>query len=192
MVNTTCRSGENLYVGTDTGLIVLDGKYNRVYNSATELLDASRIRCIRADRTGKLWICTYSANGLVRYDPKRDECYRYDLSNGLAANRARMITELSDGRIAVATPGGMNLIENGEIVATYNGVQGISNLEILCIEEGPDGRIYLGSDGDGIYVVDGTKVSRLGIEDGLRSEVILRLKKDPEEDLYWIITSNSI
>jgi energy-coupling factor transport system substrate-specific component len=66
-------------------------------------------------------------------------------------------------------------------------------MEILCIEETADGRLLLGSDGDGIYVLDDGMVSRLGRDDGLLSEVILRLKKDPiDEALFWVITSNSI
>ena len=193
VVNTTCSCGEDLYIGTDTGLVILDGAYQRVENALTEAMDGVRIRCIKQDSRGKLWLCTYSQNGLVCYDPETAEMRSYNADNGMASNRVRMLTELSDGTLAVATNAGLNLVRNGEIAAVYDGSDGISNLEILCVEEGPDGRIYLGSDGDGIYVVDGSRVSRLGIEDGLRSEVILRMKADREEpDLYWIITSNSI
>ena len=47
--------------------------------------------------------------------------------------------------------------------------------------------------GDGIYVLGDGKADRLGRENGLRSEVVLRIKRDPADDsLYWIITSNSI
>ncbi|MBS7262775.1 MAG: HD domain-containing protein [Eubacteriales bacterium] len=192
VVNTTCLSRGLLYVGTDSGLVILDQDYQRVENDLTAQLAGARIRCIRRDSAGRLWFGTYSVNGLVCYDPSAGTWKTYTTENGLAADRARMMTELSDGRIAVATNAGMNLITDGAVTATFDGRNGISNLEILCIEEGSDGRIYLGSDGDGIYVVDGTKVSRLGVDDGLRSEVILRLKKDPSEDLYWIVTSNSI
>ena len=193
VVNTTCRCGDELWIGSDTGLVILDRDFEPVENEMTELLQGARIRCIRRDSTGKLWLCTYSANGLVRYDPADGTWQTYTTENGLAADRARMMKELSDGTIAVATNAGMNLIRDGEVTAVYNGENGISNLEILCIEQLADGRILMGSDGDGIYVADGSKVSRLGVDDGLRSEVILRLKRDPaDEDLCWIITSNSI
>jgi len=193
VVNTTCKCRNDLYIGTDRGLVILDADFQPFENELTALLEGVRIRCIRQDSAGYLWLCTYNADGLVRYDPSAQTWRFYNEENGLASNRVRMMTELSDGTIAVATNAGMNLISGGEIIAVYNGANGINNLEILCIEEGPDGKLYLGSDGDGIYVVDGSKVSRLGLADGLRSEVILRLKKDPaEDDLYWIITSNSI
>ena len=193
VVNSTCRDGDLLYIGTDTGLVLLDGSWKGVDNALTEKLSGVRIRCIKRSRDGVLWFCTYSELGLVSYDPGSGDIRNYNMDSGVASNRVRMLTELGDGTLAIATNAGLNLMRDGAVTATYDGGSGIGNLEILCAEEGPDGRILLGSDGDGIYVVDGSRVSRLGIEDGLRSEVILRLKKDPaEDDLYWIITSNSI
>ncbi len=193
VVNATCRDGGRLYIGTDTGLVLLDSNsLAPVENELTEAMEGVRIRCIKRSRDGLLWLCTYSNSGLVSYDPRSGAIQSYNMDDGLASNRIRMLTELDDGTLAVATNAGLNLMRGGAVTATYDGSSGISNLEILCAEEGPDGRIFLGSDGDGIYVVDGSRVSRLGIEDGLRSEVILRLKKDPQEELYWIVTSNSI
>jgi len=193
VVNSTCLHEGLLYVAADTGLTILDEDYAPVENALTELLTGIRIRCVRADSRGTLWLCTNSDRGLVAYDAPSDTYRIYNLENGLASNRARTILELSDGTIAVATNAGVNLIRDGEITALYNSAQGISNMEILCLEEAPDGRLYCGSDGDGIYVVEGSKVSRLGRDDGLRSEVILRIRRDPnEEGLYWIVTSNSL
>ncbi len=193
VVNSTCRMGEDLYIGTDTGLIILDADYYPFENDLTELLSGIRIRCIKSDRTGKIWLCTYSQYGLVCYDPQTGEYSLFNTENGLASDRVRMLKELSDGTIAVATNAGVNLIRDGKIVATYDSRHGISNLEILCIEEMPDGRLLFGSDGDGIYVLEGNKVSRFGRDDGLLSEVILRIKQDSnEENLFWVITSNSI
>ncbi len=193
VVNSTCLVNGLLYIGADKGLTILDSNRHSVSNELTELLAGARIRCIRCDSTGAMWFCTNSDKGLVRYEPETGAYTIYNLDNGLASNRARMIHELSDGRIAVATNAGVNILQNGQITETIDDKQGISNLEILCIEEAPDGRLYLGSDGDGIYVVDGGKLSRLGRDDGLSSEVILRIKRDSvDSDLYWIITSNAI
>ena len=193
VVNSTCRRDGLLYLGTDTGLTILDDNYTVVENDLTELLDDVRIRSIHMDSAGRLWLGTNSAYGLICYDADSGTWDIYNTDNGLASNRARTMKELSDGRIAVATNAGVNIIEDGEITALYNDDQGISNLEILCLEESPDGKLYAGSDGDGIYVIDHGKVSRIGRDNGLRSEVILRMRRDPvDTDLYWIITSNSI
>ena len=192
VVNATCLSGEDLYCATDSGLLVIDSKYNLKKNKLTELLEGIRIRCIKKDSTGKLWLCTYSSYGLICYDPEKDSYINFNEEKGILSNRVRMVQMLSNGSVAVATSGGVNIISNGKVTASYGREQGINNPEILSIAEAPDGRLYFGSDGDGIYVFDGKKVARLGHDDGLRSEVILRITKDPSEDLYWIITSNSI
>ncbi|MGI6264507.1 MAG: HD domain-containing phosphohydrolase [Acutalibacteraceae bacterium] len=193
VVNTTCKVGGDLYIGTDTGLLVLDEHSKPRQTALTRQLEGVRIRCIRQDAAGRVWLCTYSDNALVCYDVKTDAITRFDTEKGMTANRVRTVMELADGTMAVATNAGLNLIRDGRVAATYGTRQGISNLEILCLEQAADGRLYLGSDGDGIYVVDGQKVSRIGQEDGLPSEVILRMVKDPvEEDLFWIITSNAL
>ena len=193
VVNTTCLYDSLLYIGADKGLTILDAQHNVVANALSEMMQGVRIRCIRADSKGNLWLCTNSDYGLVRYTPASGKYRCYNTDSGLASNRARMILELSDGTLAVATNAGVNLLRGNEITETYNSAQGISNLEILTIEEAPDGRLYLGSDGDGIYILDSGKITRLGREDGLSAEVILRLKRDPvDEDLCWIVTSNAI
>ena len=193
VVNSTYLQNGYLYVGTDNGLVLLDKNYSKVTNKITEMLEGARIRSIHADSTGKLWFGTNSDYGLVSYDAKTENVEYFNMDNGLASNRSRTMMELSNGQIAVATNAGVNLIENGKVSALYNGSQGISNLEILCLEEGPNGEVYAGSDGDGIYVIKDKTVSRISRDNGLRSEVILRIRRDvTDKDIYWIITSNSI
>ncbi len=192
VVNSTCRYGTDLYVATDKGLFVYNKLYHSKTNAAAELLKGVRIRCIQYDGSKYLWFCSYGQTGLVRYDPETDTCRCFNETDGLPSNKVRMVKFLSNGSLAVATGGGMCTLKNEKVTATYNSCNGISNLEILSIEEASDGRIFMGSDGDGIYVLDGTKISRLGIDDGLRSEVILRIKKEEGEERYWIVTSNSL
>lgn len=190
VVNSTCVYNGKLYVGADTGLFILDG--NRpVNNGLTELLNGVRIRCIKEDSKGDLWLCTYGDTGLVCAGA--DGSYKcFNTDTGMISNRARAVTELSDGTIAAAMSGGLNLIRNGEIVATYTEKDGITNTEILSVCEGDNGKILLGSDGGGMYIIDGNSLKQLGIDDGFRSEIILRIKKDPARGIYWLITSNSI
>ena len=68
----------------------------------------------------------------------------------------------------------------------------ISTTVILDIEEAEKGEIYVCSDGDGIYAVNGTDIRRIGREDGLTSDVVMKIIKDEKRDLYWVVTSNSI
>lgn len=191
VVNSTCIYQNDLYIGTDAGLRLLDESFMQKENVLTKLLDGIRIRCIKADSAGNLWLCTYSENGLVCYHG--DDTYTiYNEESGIKSNRVRAMTELSDGSIAAATSGGVSLIKDGRVTDAFDTDDGISNTEILCICEGDGGKLYMGSDGDGIYIADEGGISRLGVEDGLKSEIILRIKKDTERSVYWIITGNSI
>ena len=194
VVNTTCMYQEDLYIGTDVGLQLLDKNYRQKENVLTRLLEGVRIRSIKADSGGRLWLCTYSndANfGLVCY--YGDGTYKvYNEESGMVSSKIRTMTELSDGTIAVAGSGGVNLLKDDKVIATYDGTCGISNTEILSIAEGENGSIYFGSDGGGLYIVENEQLRWLGMDDGLKSEIIMQLHKDPLRDVYWIITSNSI
>ncbi|MCR5627846.1 MAG: HD domain-containing protein [Lachnospiraceae bacterium] len=192
VVNSTCKYDNCLYIGTDSGLIILDDGFKTVENTLTETLDGVRIRCVKADTNGNVWLSTYSEHGLVKYN-KDGSIKEFNEDIGINSNRVRSTLELSDKSICVATSGGVNIIDNDKVTASYGTDDGINNTEILSTVEGGDGSLYLGSDGDGIYAIKGTRISRLGADDGLKSEVILRLKKDPlDSGIIWIITSNSI
>ena len=206
VVNSTCRLGDRLFIGSDTGLVVVD-KYTRVRNikiksldtelekvnsssNLVSLLDGVRIRSIVKDSKDRLWISTYSDLGLVRYD--NGKVKTFTTANGMPADKVRVVVEKSDGTIMAACSGGLAIIEDDEIKEVYDANSGISNTEILTLVEGDNGDIYLGSDGNGIYKLSKGKVTNFGKQSGLHSEVILRIKKDTERNLYWIVTSNSL
>ena len=194
VTNTTCIYQGDLYIGTDEGLQLLDKNYTLKENVLTELLDGVRIRSIKADSSGNLWLCTYSANtdyGLICY--YGDGNYQiFNEESGMVSSKIRTMTELSDGTIAVASSGGVNLIKDGRVTETYDENDGISNTEILSISEGDNGSIYFGSDGGGLYIIKNGNLECLGLDDGLKSQVIMQLHKDPQRDVYWILTGNSI
>ena len=193
VVNSTCVNSGKLYLGTDSGLEILStGDYSKIEDELTAYLEGVRIRCIKSDDMGRLWLCTHGDTGLVCYDPKDSSITSFNESNGLEANRVRTVLPRSDGSVAAATGNGVFIVDGGKITAHYGQENGIAVPEILTVEEDENGVLYLGSDGDGIYVVDGNRVSRMGVDDGLTSEVILRIKRDDERGLMWIITSNSI
>lgn len=206
VVNSTCRLDDRLFIGTDTGLVVIDGSnklksvqidhitssYEDIKSKANliKLLEETRIRSIIKDSKDRLWISTYSELGLVLYD--HGDVTTYGQGDGLPSNKVRVVNEFSDGRIMVACSGGLAVIEDGKVTEVYNESDGINNSEILTVCEGHNGEIVLGSDGNGIYTIDNGIIKNYGKGDGLSSEVIMRIKKDTTRDLYWIVTSNSL
>ncbi|MBR6223283.1 MAG: HD domain-containing protein [Lachnospiraceae bacterium] len=195
VVNTTCVNDGILYLGTDDGLKMLNVKnFSHCSKQILNDLKKVRIRAIKNDSKGNIWMCTHGENGLLCYDPKTETKTIYNVQNGLDATKVRDVIECADGSIACSTGNGVFVIKDGKVVNHYGHDEGVNNTEILCLAEDQNkpGKLYFGSDGDGIYVVDNGMVSRLSYDEGLTSGVIMQIKWDEKRQMYWIITSNSI
>ncbi len=180
------------YIGTDNGLDIVDkGCRNEINNSLSDELEGKRIRCLYVDDKDHLWVCTYGS-GLVEYSPS-GEAWEYNADHGSFGNRARIVTQLSDGTILAAGDTGISYIKNHKIERTIRNEDGLINSMILTITERSDGTILAGTDGDGIAVLkDGQVTDMITRDDGLSSGVILRTIKDPKSEGVFIVTSNSL
>ena len=206
VVNSTCMSDGKLFAATDTGLIVLDDDgvvsslplTKAVTASGTDLgtgdlieyLTGSRIRSIIKDSRGRLWFSTWRSNDLLCYD--NGTLTSFGTDEGLLSNSVRAVSECSDGRILAALTGGVNVIKDGKVIASYGKEDGIDNTESLTVTEGLNGEIVLGSNGGGIYVITESGVQNLDIEHGLPSDIVMRLKRDTKNNVIWIVSSSAI
>ena len=206
VVNSTCMHGRRLFMGTDTGLIVMDGE-NRVESipltravtasgkefpatDLVELLDGVRIRCIKEDSRGRLWIPTWHKYGLLCFD--NGELTVFSKEDGLFSDAIRVTCECEDGSVLAANTGGISVIKDGRVTGAYGEESGIVNGEILTVTEGFSHELVLGSDGDGIYIIGPEGTRHIGREEGLQSEIILRIKRSAYNNVYWIVTGNSL
>ena len=194
VVNATCIAGDMFYIATDTGVHALDSDYRTVRNDLTEYIGDARVRSLTYDDKGNLWACTFNHDkGLVCYSSD-GKLKPYTKDDGMPSNEIRCAVSAQDGSMLVGTNEGLAVISGGRVEVTAGSEQDIDNTVFLTVCERDDGKIYAGSDGDGIYIIDrtGRKVGHLGRDDGLTSAVILRIKKDDENKVYWLVTSNSI
>ena len=206
VVNTTCFYEGHLFIGSDDGLIVIN-KSERVNElplteaktasgedlgetDLIRLLDGVRIRSILRDSAGNLWISTWRGCGLLRYDGA--SVTAFTVEDGLPSNQLRAVAEREDGSIIAAVTGGVSVIEGDRVTRIYDKDDGIENLETLTVCAAPNGDIVVGSNGGGIYIINEDGVRCLGKKDGLASAIIMRVKYDPDEHVYWLVTSNSI
>ena len=197
-VNSTCLSDRLLFIGTEKGLCILDKSNNEIKNELTKYIADSRIRCIEKDKSGNIWIAVFNNDkGLICYTPdssnnSEGKFTTFTTNNGMPTNAVRNVTVAKDNSILCGTQSGLVIIKNQQIVKTYGTEEGIKNKVILTVEEGEDGKIYAGSDGDGIYVISDSGVEHLNRDNGLTSDVVMRLKYDKKHSALWIITSNSL
>ncbi len=192
VVNSTALMGGILYVGADNGLTAIN-EYNEIVldNDLTKMFEGVRIRCLTKDSLGNLWICSYgkglscllASGNVIEFDPEKMGIGR----------RVRGCIELSDSSIAVSADTGLSIIRGYRVVKTIPYGVDLGSSQILSMCQTPDGKLYLGTDGNGIVVYDNSMISgHLTKEDGLGSEVVLKMVYDDESDAMFIVTSNSI
>lgn len=187
VTNTTAIRGDYLYVGMDTGLSIINlSEGVAEQNKLTALLDTVRVRCMMVDSNDNLWICSYG-RGLIKVTPENN-IIEYDVGK-----RIRVCVELADGRIVAGGDSGLVFIHSdGDFtILPYDNELGAS--QVLSICELSDGRLFVGTDGNGIVQIENEKiVNHISKVQGLSSDVILRMVEDSDKGNMFIVTSNGI
>ncbi|MCR5511490.1 MAG: response regulator [Lachnospiraceae bacterium] len=192
VVNASCLHNGCLYIGTNNGLRILDQNGKQVEDELTEHLDGARIRCIKEGVDGDIWISTFANDiGLVRQSAD-GTIKDYVDSAGMPSDEVRCTKILSDGTVYAGTNNGLAIIENGLVRGSVSDRDVIQNTVFLTVEEGDNGDIYVGTDGDGIYVINGEDIKRIGRDEGLTSDVVMRIIRDDVRGIFWVVTSNSL
>ncbi|MBQ7557577.1 MAG: hybrid sensor histidine kinase/response regulator, partial [Lachnospiraceae bacterium] len=192
VTNATAFRDETLYIGTDEGLQIVSSDHRSISNPLSVYIGSSRVRCITQDSEGNLWFCVYNNDkGLICYT-KKNEIIDFTENEGMPTNQIRCATVARDGSILVGTNAGLAVIRDMKVVKCYGAEDGLQNTSVLTVEEGKNGIIYVGSDGDGIYAISRNRIDRLGRDEGLTSDVVMRIKWDEEREVFWVVTSNSI
>ena len=191
-VNSTCLHNGLIYIGTETGLRIVDKSNHVIQNELTEFIADSRIRCIAEDADNNIWVGTFTNDkGLVCQAPD-GKITSFTTKEGMSDNKIRVIKISKDNSVLVGTNNGLSIIKNNKIIKTIGKDEIIKNSVFLSVEESEDGKIYVGTDGDGIYVISGSIIQRYGRDEGLTSDVVMRIKEDKKHGVLWLVTSNSI
>ena len=182
------------YVAADSGLLAFDENWKPVHNALTELYAQSRVYSLINDRKGNVWAAAmaYTVPAVAQYDPSTDSLTTYDEAEGLIDTRARVLFELSNGDIAVGTRGGLSIIRDGKVIQSLGSRDGLEVPSILCLMETFDGRILAGSDGGGVYAIDGTTVVQHNENEGLDENAVQRIIQNPYEGGYFVSAGNSL
>ena len=191
VVNSIWYADGLFYVGTDSGLVVLDGNYQTVSVPVSELLESSRVRMVTGDSEGRIWFSSFDKNAMVCLLP--DGTIKvWNKDNGLASNYARLMMECADGSMLLSETGAVRFFRDGEPAEAFTAEDGLSSTSILSFAQDDDGTIYLGSNGEGIFRIRDGRVELFAGTEELSSGVVLKMIKDPSRGLIWVITSNSI
>lgn len=188
VINTVSVYKNDIYVGTDSGL------YVKTENALLDQTDFGmpenlRVRCTFVDSKDNLWICTYS--GLIKYDGNEAIIFNIENSN-LVSERFRTVTEDSDGRIIAGTDRGIAIIENDVCTKFLTSEDGLENPFILTLYADENGTTYVGSNGKGIYLLNGYSITPYLHNGGFESGIMLRITDDINSDGFFVCSSNNI
>ncbi len=189
VVNTVCKWQKYVYCGTDDGLDIVNPKsHDLVKDQVYEYFEGIRVRCLRVDSSNNLWVGSYGP-GATRIEPNGNITTFGSLK--IFGDKVRTVLECSDMRMAVGGVGGVSFIGKNDTIDTIGPLK--DKAQVLCLENGLNGECLAGTDGDGIAVIEGNKVTKfLTTGNGLSSNIILRLTKDAISGIIYVVCSNGI
>lgn len=149
--------------------------------------------CITQDKNGNYWIALincYSKPAMVVY--KDGKIQSWTTEDGLPGNKTRVSIQAQNGDYYVGTTTGLATISPDNQIYSYTLKDGLECEYIMWIYEDDDGIIWVGTDGDGVYLIKDKKIFRkLNVDNGLAGNIIFKIHKD-ENGFYWICTGSGI
>ena len=174
----------NLWIGTESGLFRFkDGRFE--HHGAADGLSSDRIMALREDREGNLWIGT-TDGGLDRI--KKERITVYGSRHGLSDDKLWSVFEDSRGTLWAGTADGM-LNRRRAGAERFEPVLN-AGAQVLAMAEDPSGALWIGTRGEGLLRLDGGKLTRFGVQDGLSGPVIVSVLVD-RRGVVWAATMAS-
>jgi signal transduction histidine kinase/ligand-binding sensor domain-containing protein len=175
-----------LWAGTTSGINRLhNGKIDASYSTAQGLPSAN-IRALFIDHQGTLWAGTEKGPAVLKggsfTTPKG---LPVELRGAIAA-----INEDHEGRVYLATDhGGLFVYQDGAAHEVLQNGASIRDVDALYVD--PDGKLWIGTEGNGLRLLDHGKVTTFLIRDGLFDNEIYGIIRD-DQDHLWMACSKGL
>ena len=192
--------GNMLWISNDFGLelISLDGLRN--YEYSKEALNVEKISVIKSINDHILWVGTNE--GILKINTNNDSVDRYNLFDSTMFENSDILVHdiklLKNGYLIAGTDYGLYVIDTVD----NNFKNYKTNFKVKCILEHSSGNIFLGSELNGLYVLNQENVSKLFLKEifvadsytfdqnnpnGISSSKITKIIED-ESGSVWIGT----
>ncbi len=169
----------DLLIGTDDGLAVWDGE--KVSAAPPQLvLPGPRVTALLQTRNRSYWIAT--SGGLLHWDGKSTRVLTR--ADGLPANHVLAITEDAYGLLWVGTTAGVASVTSRLQVSTVLGRQ-LLHLPVRALYADDKDRLWIGTDGAGVFVHSEGRSVQLTREDGLAGDAVGCIIADNHGSLYF-------
>jgi signal transduction histidine kinase/ligand-binding sensor domain-containing protein len=196
---------ENLWIGSwGSGLFKFNPRTNSVVHYGVQKdrskgLLADQVMVLKTDHLDNLWIGTFSG-GLSYFNRKENRFTHFpNLTPDLNATELVNIKDVhvdKKGRIWVAREvGGLNLYDSAK--RSFKRIENQilkKDLTILCMFEGLDGELWLGTNAIGLirYHPERQTTQLYNKKSGLANNVIYAIEKDDKTGHFWLSTNKGL
>jgi ligand-binding sensor domain-containing protein len=169
-------------------------------------LCGNNIFYIIEDSQKDIWIATWGGDGICKYNREKDnfQVFRNNPNDSttISASGAVMMLEDHEGNLWIPSEGaGLNKYERNKGIFRHYGVisdpkhknKGLSNLAVYCVYEDSKKRLWIGTNGGGLNLLDRKTetFTYYRMADGLPNDVIYGILEDRDGNL-WISTNNGL
>lgn len=172
-------SAGDIWVGTYDGGFYRMGDDGPVRRELPEGAAGNGIQSILEDSDGNLWLGTYNS-GLIRMHDGRASVFD---SGSLSGAFVFDIIEDREGSLWLATREGLHRLGDGKFL-TFGASEGLANATFVVVDDPTGDAIWAGTEGDGLFRLEGTSIDRFTTDDGLASNNISALSPDGEGGLW--------
>lgn len=178
-------TAHNLWIGTNNGLSEYNGIHFKNYYPLGNSVQCS-VQDIAFDHKGRKWLATnegvFLQDGKTFIPVTRLLNEKNTIINTIHVDR--------EGTTWYGNSDGLYRIRESKgsySVTKYDKTMGFMNNSITCINEDPKGQLWIGTYGDGAYVYDGKKFSRIDLQLELYKQTVLDIYFD-NRDNAWLST----
>ncbi|MBO5730433.1 MAG: hypothetical protein J6R67_04480 [Treponema sp.] len=191
-VNAIAQGQDGLvWVGADNGLLCYQND-TPVENALTKYCQGLRIRHVEIADNGDVMVSAYSKPAHIRYNVATGHIQNWSTEQKIAGDKTRVSIQLDNGDVYVGTTTGLSLVRPDGSVQTFSKNELFTNEYIMCLYQDNDGVVWIGTDGDGIYLMKDEQIfDKISTENGLAGNVVFKIMQD-STGVYWICTGTGI
>ena len=178
------------WIGSDAGLKCYKENHF-VENEITGECQNIRVRYVGMTADGELLVSSYSKTPQIKI-AKDGKITKWTESDGIATGKGRISIKTANGDYYVGTPNGLSIIhhEDGHIT-TLTRDDGFTNHYIMWLYEDEQGRVWAGTNGGGVFILENEKiVKHYSTDEGLSGNVIFKIIK--QNGGIWIGTGTGL
>jgi ligand-binding sensor domain-containing protein/serine phosphatase RsbU (regulator of sigma subunit) len=185
-VNSVIVDQENrVWIGTpNSGLWQLDEKNNKV--SRIKISDDPLSNYVNQISLSDDGVIVSTKGGLYVVNSSGKTTLRLTTLEGLPHNNVKSAIQDSDGRIWIGTSANRVCYYADQIIRFVEKGKDQRIIDVNYMLEDENKRLWFGTNGHGLYVLDGSKVTNLTTETGLASDFIYSLMMD-KDGLIWAL-----